>query len=156
MAKYNNIITNLLYNNTIINEIGICDMISQYSMNPVKYFLSQKFNEYYITNKRVSTNKHCFTFDDMAYFFNNIAIKQGNRHTLIDFKKNNNIIELQYYNNNMKFKIKENDDLYLQPESYNTVCWPYKDPVFMINLYLNKIFRDNILLKTDILFEHCI
>ena len=155
MSKYNNAIINILHNNTIISEIGICCIIAEYCMNPVKYFLSQKFNEYYNNYnkyKRVSSTKHYFTFDDMAYFFNNIAIKLGHNHTTIHLTKNNDIIELYYNTNCMKFKIKENDNLYLQPESYNSVAWPYKDPVFMFNLYLNKLNRENILLETDILF----
>jgi hypothetical protein len=125
-------------------------------MNPVKYFLSQKLNEYFYNhnNKRVSTYKHYFTFDDMSYFFNNITQKLGHNHTIIHFTKNNDTIELYYNTNSIKFKIKENDNLYLQPEIYNSVAWPYKDPVFMFNLYLNQLNRDNLLLKTDVLFSN--
>lgn len=156
MYKYNSIIINILYNNTTINEIGICNMIAEYCMNPVKYFLLQKFNKYYIIEKKyslININKFYFTFDDMSDFFNEITRKLGHTHSIIHFTKTNDIIELYYNSNNIKFKIKEDNNLYLQPETIESKAWPYKNPVFLFDLYLNHLYYDNILLETDILFK---
>ncbi len=125
-------------------------------MNPLKYYLYCKYREYFIPNSpRTYISKHYFTFNDMALYFNNISKRLNNRHPIIHFEKNNNIISLYHGNDKITFIIVENK-LYLYHIHQSSVEWPYSNPPMLFDLYLNKMFCDNPnnLLKSDILFEH--
>lgn len=158
---------NIICESTNFGEHGLNQLITEYAQDPVKHYLSNKYNEFFVDKKNHTyASKHKFTFDEMANYFNDIATKLGHRHKLIDFQKNDNYISLFYNNNNkdgimnnINFIIK-NDGLYLQPEHPKSIAWPYDSPSMLLNLYLGKIHRDNTGLNklehTDILFDHCL
>ncbi len=160
-SQYGNNIAELL--NNILDEYGLCELIKDYAADPVKLYLSDKYNEYYSHGTRIYSLKHKFSFDDVSDYFTHIEQVKGSRHNLIDIRKHGQLIYLYYNDNdtphNVVFKLKP-DGLYLQPEHISSVSWPYSDAPTMLQLYLNKIFRDNnapscILSSSDILFCHC-
>ena len=159
MSKYNKAISNMLYNNTIISDISICEIISTFSSNNLKYYLFCKYKKYFIPKSPSTYSKqHNFTFDDMALYFNYIMKKLNKRHPLIHFEKTNDIITLyvgQDYS--ITFKIM-NNKLYLHNKlNQYTIEWVYSDPYMLFDLYLNKVFHENPneLYAHDILFEYC-
>jgi hypothetical protein len=160
-SQYGNNIAALLYN--ILDEYGLCELITDYAADPVKLYLSDKYNEYYFHGRHISSLKHKFSFDEVSDYFTHIELVTGARHNLIDIRKRDSLIYLYYNDNNIPhnvvFKLKP-DGLYLQPEHPSSVSWPYNDAPTMLQLYLNKIFRDNYapnssLICSDILFRHC-
>ena len=159
MSQYNKAISNMLYNNTIISDVSICEIVAIFSSNNLKYYLYCKYKQYFIPKSPSTYSKrHNFTFDDMAFYFKYIMKKLNKRHMLIHFKKNNDIITLyigQDYH--ITFKI-INDKLYLHNKlNLYTNEWVYSDPYTMFDLYLNKVFYENPnkLCANDILFEYC-
>jgi len=160
-SKYGKNIAALL--NNILNEYGLCELITDFAADPVKLYLSDKYNEYFLQGARVSSLKHQFSFEEVSNYFAQIEQIRGARHNLIDIRKHGQLIYLYYNDNNSHHNIifkQKPDGLYLQPETYKPVSWPYSDAPTMLHLYLNKIFRDNnapssLLTSSDILFRHC-
>jgi hypothetical protein len=160
LSTYGKKIGETLTNILNLNEYGLGHMIAEYSLDPFKYYLSKKYNELFVSKKHYLLSKnHRFTFDNMADYFNKIALELGHRHDIIDFQKTGNIITLYYKENEniveLSFILK-NNEMYLYLDDTYSHPWAYKDPFMLINLYINVIFRNNRLMSNDILFSHCV
>jgi len=160
-SKYCSELPNIIMECTNFDEQGLAYIVRDYTIDPFKAYLSNKYNEYFAGCKKCNFSKYNFTFDEVSNFFDKIATKTGQRHPLIDLQKNGNIISLWYNGDgnttNIRFRLAKNE-MFLQDEWIGSVAWPYSEAKTLMDIYLNKVSRNsepNKLIYTDIIFDHC-